>query len=168
MDPSSEKPTSSTLFLLFGFVNVVYPRLSFFREHECWWWLTNGCMATHFSGKAQVRRLSVSVFRPGEAVESSAATMARWPKKTTEIDWDGLHLTTSYNTKIQLGSYNLQWNASKKSQVFFSAPRPVVWRSLVCGGARRISWEWWTDLMMEIEFFGDDTAITMKFTIKSL
>jgi len=28
MDPSSEKATISTLFVLFGFVNVVYPQMA--------------------------------------------------------------------------------------------------------------------------------------------
>lgn len=81
-------------------------------------------------------RLSVSVFRPGEAVESSAATMARWKTNPTEIDWDGLHLTTSYN--ILNPTWKLQspgrlqhlrsniWNASGIPGIFFSRTRRLT------------------------------------------
>lgn len=117
-------------------------------------------------------RLSVSVFRPGEAVESSAATMARWKTNPTEIDWDGLHLTTSYN--ILNPTWKLQspgrlqhlrsniWNASGIPGIFFQ-PDPsfdAAWSVVEPGRSPGNGGDWDdTDTA--------DTDITMKFTMKN-
>ena len=99
-------------------------------------------------------RLSVSVFRPGE-VELLNHPLQPWPDgQKIPLRWLTSynilqHLTTSYNILQHLKS-NLEVTISSEmhleSQLNFwgaGPPGPVVWRSLVCGGARRISWEWW-------------------------
>jgi hypothetical protein len=118
------------------------------REHEWRRWLTNGCMATHFSGKAQVRRACPSRSSDLEKL-SCWIIRCNHGQMAKKSHWDGLHLTTSYNILQHLKS-NLEVTISSEmhleSQLNFwgaGPPGPVVWRSLVCGGARRISWEWW-------------------------